>query len=210
MYQTGEFYHVYNRGIEKRKVFMDDKDYYRFLESLREFNCEKPVGSLRFMKQMRQDNLIKEGDHGEKIVRIIAYCLNPNHYHLLLKQLVDGGISEFLKRMGGYTKYINEKYDRSGVLFQGKSKKKQIKSSYLLSHMSAYINGNPEIHGYAKAEHWPWSSCRHYLGHEKSDICSIHEIMKDFNGLSEYKRHLSQVIKESGQIKKEIKTFLLE
>ena len=135
----GEHYHVYNRGVDKRKIFSDKSDLIRFFQSMREFNTENPIGSLyenQFVKK-------KLGDSSSKLVQFVAYCLNPNHYHFILTPLVDKGIEKFMQRLGtGYTMYFNEKDKRSGSLFQGKFKSKHIHSNEYLLRVSAYVNLN--------------------------------------------------------------------
>lgn len=91
--ENGEIYHIYNRGVEKRDIFSDPYDVARFLESMSEFNTREPIGSLyqhSFRKQTNQ--LSGETAKSEKLVEIIAYCLNPNHFHFILKQVSDWGL----------------------------------------------------------------------------------------------------------------------
>jgi len=102
VFAKDEFYHAYNRGVEKRDVFLDDYDYLRFLKSIREFNQEDPVGSIYLRDLNKKRNLaVGPLKNENSLVDVVAYCLNPNHFHLILKQVRDGGISEFMKRLGG-------------------------------------------------------------------------------------------------------------
>ena len=209
MFQIGGYYHVYNRGVDKRDVFLDRYDYERFILCLKEFNYEQGVYSL-FLKGY-QDNQFYDFERGENLVDVVAYCLNPNHYHLLLKQNIDNGISEFMKRIGvGYTNYFNSRYQRSGSLFQGKFKRKPVESTFYLSHVSAYINGNAEIHGVEKYNKWPWSSCQYFLDKKYLGIDKINNIIKEFENVEEYEKYMQQVIKDSMNVKKEIKRLYLE
>ena len=115
VFTNDEFYHIFNRGVEKRTIFIDKGDFERFIESMDVFNSVLPVGSL-YEHAFTKNKL--GGRTPKSLVNIICYCLNPNHYHLILKQLVDGGISEFMKRVaGGYTNYFNIRYKRNGVLY---------------------------------------------------------------------------------------------
>ncbi|KKR20019.1 MAG: hypothetical protein UT50_C0023G0001 [Candidatus Moranbacteria bacterium GW2011_GWA2_39_41] len=117
----GEYYHVFNRGVEKRDIFLDKYDYSRFLKSIKEFNQIEPVISL-YIKSKTNSVGVKPLQN-DALVEIVAYNLLPNHFHFILKQLRDGGVSEFMKRMGGgYTGYFNHRYRRSGSLFQGRFK----------------------------------------------------------------------------------------
>jgi REP element-mobilizing transposase RayT len=113
---SGEYYHIYNRGVDKRDVFINKKDVERFVESICKFNQSEVIGSIA---NSRKTQIGLKALSGEPLVSIVAYCLNPNHFHFVLKQLVDGGISKFMQKLqGGYTYYFNVKNSRSGSLFQ--------------------------------------------------------------------------------------------
>src|SRR3989344_9254089 len=134
---NGNFYHIYNRGVDRRNVFLDSKDFDRFLQSMEVFNTVEPLGGFyirALLERGFQKHLPRRPTSRGKLVRVICYCLNPNHFHLILEQLVGGGISEFMKRLGGYTKYVNNKYKRSGALFQGKRSEEH--TSELQSHVN--------------------------------------------------------------------------
>jgi len=141
------FYHVYNRGADKRRIFQEQGDYQRFIHDLFEFNDESVAINI-----LRRFNPKTEGSPTSYQIRkprkllvdIVSFCLMPNHYHLLLKQRKDHGISKFIQKLGtGYTHYFNQKYERSGVLFQGKFKAIHITSDEYLTHLSRYIHLNP-------------------------------------------------------------------
>lgn len=146
-FAIGEFYHVFNRGTDKRDIFLDSSDLVRFVESIKFFNSIIPVGSIRNLKDsFSQTSDVWERSKLAELVNIVCFCLNPNHYHLLLSQKIENGVSEFIKRLsGGYTKFFNEKYERNGVLFQGKYKAIHISSNDYLLHLSSYINLNNRI-----------------------------------------------------------------
>lgn len=144
IFENGQFYHVYNRGVDKRQIFMESRESLRFLDCVREFNTVKPIDSLYVHSFRSPDQRV---GYDKKLVRVIAYCLNPNHFHLLLQQVAKGGVSEFMKRLGGgYTNFFNEKHNRSGALLQGRYKVKHIKSSDYMLHVSAYVNLNDKVH----------------------------------------------------------------
>jgi putative transposase len=179
---TNEFYHIYNRGVEKRNVFLCEADYFRFIESIKEFNSENPIYSLYLHNELRKRGVLDVG-RLKKLVNVICYCLNPNHFHLILKQEIDNGISEFMKRLGGgYTKYINHKYERSGFLFQGKFKSIHIDSNEYLLYLSAYVNENHFIHGLGKSDEWKFSSYTDYIGKTNWGICKKNIILDQFDG----------------------------
>ncbi|MFH1822871.1 MAG: hypothetical protein ABH830_04170, partial [Patescibacteria group bacterium] len=121
------------------------------------------------------------------------------------------GIEKFIHKLAiGYTKYFNYKHKRTGSLFEGTYKAIQIKTDNYLLYLSGYINGNSEIHKIAKAENWPWSSYKDFLGMRNGTLCSKNVILKDFKNINEYRDYAKIVIKESRQRKENIKKYLLE
>lgn len=205
--RNGEYYHIYNRGVEKRDIFGDDFDYIRFMKSLEEFNRADPIGSI--FEQVIRDKKDPFGHEVSKLVEIIVYCLNPNHYHLILKQVEDRGIEKFMHKVGmGYAKYFNHKYKRSGVLFQGVFKSIHIDSNEYLLYLSAYVNKNNFIHGYSKSD-WTYSSLLDYLGKRNGKLCGKEIILGQFKNIEEYKEFMevnSVHLKE----KKDMEKYLLE
>ncbi|MBU1956357.1 transposase, partial [Patescibacteria group bacterium] len=148
------------------------------------------------------------------LVEFVCYCLNSNHYHFVLKQLVDGGISEFMKRMGGYTSYFNEKYKRSGVLFQGIFKSKHIESNEYLLHISAYVNLNNEVHqlGGETPKLMNKSSWGEYINNKQDkqdDFCEKDIILEQFKNTLEYKKFAESSLKDIRE-NKEMMRLLLE
>jgi REP element-mobilizing transposase RayT len=207
---TNEYYHVYNRGFEKRNIFLCDNDYLRFIESIKEFNNVKPIYSLYLHNQLKKRGVLDVG-RLKKLVSVICYCLNPNHFHFILKQEAENGISEFMKRLGGgYAKYFNHKYKRSGFLFQGKFKSIHIDSNSYLLYLSAYINENHFIHGLGKSEEWNFSSYSDYVGKTNCGICKTNIILEQFN--NDFKRY-EEFSKENAihlKNRKEDEKYLLE
>ena len=142
-----EHYHIYNRGVDKRKFIMDEEDLERFLESMAEFNTTFPIGSIYENSFAKKSRNVQLGSRASKLVNFVCYCINPNHYHFILEQLGENSISKFMHRLGtGYTNYFNKKYERSGTLFQGAFKAIHIDSNEYLLHLSAYINLNRRVH----------------------------------------------------------------
>jgi putative transposase len=137
---NGEYYHIYNRGVEKRNIFLDEADYFRLVLGMREFNDINPPCKLCRVQEKRG---IKSEQDREPIVKFICYSLMPNHYHFLVQQVEDGGISKFMQKLGtGYTMYFNKRYKRNGVLFQGTFKIKHVPDDEYLLHLSRYIHLN--------------------------------------------------------------------
>lgn len=139
IFSEGEFYHIYNRGVEKRIIFMDDHDRARFLRLLYLCNGTKPV-----VYRSTQNLPLGEIDVGEKIVAIGAYCFMPNHFHLLVKEITEGGIVKFMsKLLTSYSMYFNKRHNRSGALFGGEFKSTYIDTDEYMKYMYSYIHLNP-------------------------------------------------------------------
>ena len=209
VFTNGEFYHVFNRGVEKRTIFLDRNDFERFLESVDIFNSVLPIGSL-YEYAFAKNRL--GGRTPKLLVNIICYCLNPNHYHLILEQLVDGGVSEFIKRVsGGYTNYFNIRHKRSGVLFQGKFKSVHIQTNEDLFHASSYVNLNNHVHQLQRAR--VFSSWGEYGSQRESSLCKRDIILDQFKNFSEYKKFAEsslQDIIEKKESARELDSLLLE
>ncbi|MDF1497944.1 MAG: transposase [Patescibacteria group bacterium] len=220
-FANDEYYHIYNRGVDKRDVFCDEKDYARFLTEIKEFNTIEAFGGL-YTKYLRNRN--KKIDNGDSVssvetesplsilalVEIICYCFNPNHYHFILKQLVEGGISKFMHKIGvGYSMYFNQKYDRSGALFQGKFKAKHIDTNEYLLWLSGYVNGNVEIHKMSKVRNYNWCSYPDYLGLRCGTLCNKEIILSQFKNLEEYENYVNIVIDESEK-RKDLEKYFIE
>ncbi len=215
---NGGYYHVFNRGVDKRAVFMEQRDLERFFQSMDEFNTIEPIGSI-YENSFYKDKLKKFGNlvsKEGKLVDFVCYCLNPNHYHFFLKQLVDRGIEKFMHRVGiGYTKYFNQKYKRSGSLFQGVFKAVNVDSNEYLLHLSVYINLNYKVHKFDSfgnlVSKLTKSSWDEYIknGNSKNSFCEKNIILDQFENALEYRKFAEDSlggIKE----KKEIERFLLE
>ncbi|MDO8593797.1 MAG: hypothetical protein Q7R59_02785 [bacterium] len=205
----GEHYHIYNRGVDKRVVFADRYDIHRFFQSMVEFNTIDPIGSLY------ENSFLQLGGEtpklSERLVNIIAYCLNPNHFHLILEQLIEGGIGEFMKRLGGgYTGYFNQKHDRSGSLFQGVFKDAHIDSNEYLLHASAYVNLNDRVHqtgGETSKLVKSLSSWEEYMDKEIKGICEKEIILGQFKSIGEYKKFALSSLESIINRKVELKDF---
>ncbi len=151
VFANDEYYHIFNRGVDKRTVFEDDDDRYRFLHGLYEFNDKNVTApfiqrigkqlAVATYKTLRQKLSEEKNAKREKLVEILCFCFMPNHFHLILKQLQEGGISKFMQKLGtGYTNYFNLKNERKGCLFQGVFKSVYIKDDTQIMHLSRYIH----------------------------------------------------------------------
>ena len=140
-FAPGEFYHIYNRGTEKRNIFTSNSDRNRFLALLYLANQGDPA-DLKLQGSTLLE--ISVGRTSSPLVEIAAYCLMPNHFHLLIRELEDGGISKFMQKITtGYTMYFNKKNGRSGSLFQGRFKATHVADDRYLRYLISYIHLNP-------------------------------------------------------------------
>ena len=180
-----EYYHVYNRGNNKREVFKDGFDLDRFLLSIQYFNNLELTGSIYLQSFNQNQNQLSS--LVTKLVDVIGYCLNPNHFHLILSQREENGISKFMHRLGtGYTRFFNEKYKSSGSLFQGTYKAKHVNSNEYLLHLSAYVNLNQDAHDILTKD-LSRSSWAEYLSN-KNGLCNKEIILSQFTNFNKYKK----------------------
>jgi len=213
-FENGEYYHIYNRGVEKRDIFLCRGDYERFLKSMQEFNNsllheQRIYFKNRYSHSEGKSEFNSEASelNSEKLVEIICYCLNSNHFHLILKQLIERGIEKFMQKIGtGYTNYFNLKYKRVGSLFQGRYKAKHIDEDENLLWLSAYVNCNAQIHGLCKdAKEYPWSSYKEFFSKSKKGICDKEIVTSQFKNIEDYRRFMNEVlpiIKENKKLEK--------
>lgn len=197
---VGEYYHLYNRGTDKREIFLDQSDLERFKKSLIEFNTLKPIGSLY---ELQFHKLSTPSTKSNKLVSIVAYCLNPNHFHLLITPLAENGIEKFMQKIAGFTRYFNEKYKRNGVLFQGKFKSKHINTNEYLLHVSAYINMNNRDKLGAPSTKFSESSLEEFTENIKG-ICDKEIILEQFKNSKEYKKFVLESWEYSQQLKNDL------
>lgn len=167
------------------QIFNNFYDYNRFFKTFLYYLIEGPKPKFSVFAPT-STNL----DTNKKIVEIICYCLMPNHFHFLLKQVREGGITEFISKISNsYTKYYNIKNNRVGPLLQGDFKAVHVESDEQLIHLSRYIHLNPLV-GYVTKdlEIYRWSSYREYIGLDNSEICAKDIILGQFKSLDDYKQ----------------------
>ena len=180
------YYHIYNRGVEKRLTFLDSRDFTRFLRMLNYYQYSGPKPSF---SKITNDQL-KKLQAKEKIIEIICYCLMPNHFHLLIKQLKDSGISNFIRLISnGYTRYFNIRRTRVGPLFQGAYKAVLIETDEQLVHTSRYIHLNPYVSLLVKdLKTYQWSSYPDFIGIRNGKLVNKNEILSFFKDPTEYEK----------------------
>mgnify|MGYP001613735065 CR=1 FL=1 len=140
-FEIDGYYHIYNRGVDKREIFLTNDDYQRFICTLYSANATEPIHLSDLPKWSRQ---VWERDRGETIVDIGAYCLMPNHFHLLIREKNAGGITAFMQKLlTSYSLYFNLKHKRTGKLFEGPFKATEVDTDPYLQYLYAYIHLNP-------------------------------------------------------------------
>jgi len=209
-FTTNEYYHIYNRGVDKRRVFMSQWDVDRFIKSMRFFNSLLPIGSLHEKEFITEPG----AKPPRELVEIVAFCLNPNHFHMILKQISDNGIPEFMRRLsGGYTWHFNNRTERNGSLFQGRYKSKYIHDNDYLLRLSAYVNLNDRVHSLGgSTAKWVRSSWNEYIKNEP-DICETSIVLDQFKNTKEYEAFALEALPQILERKasdKELAKLLME
>lgn len=187
---TGEYYHVFNRGVAKSIVFFNKRCYQRFLQTFLYYQqADKKPRYSHLHSYSYKDFPFINNINKRKLVDIVCYCLMPNHFHFLLRQNLEGGISEFVsKTINSYTRFINVKFDRVGPLFQGMFKAIHIDCDEYLIHLSRYIHLNPINNFLIKDINlYEWSSYREYVNNQIF-YCEKKIILDQFNTEDSYEK----------------------
>jgi len=191
---TGQYYHLFNRGVSGAPIFKNNSDYLHFLKSIKYYQYQNPPVRLStFIHYSNEDQkkIFQEMEESDnKNVDIICYSLIPNHYHLLVLQTEESGITLFCKKFtDSYSRYYNTKHNRQGPLFQGVFKSVRIETTEQLLHVSRYIHLNPLVSFLVKQKdfiNFPWSSLKEYLRQE-SDFIKPSLILDNFSSIEKYK-----------------------
>ncbi|MGB2762049.1 MAG: transposase [Minisyncoccales bacterium] len=216
---NGEIYHIVIRAVEGMKLFRDERDYFRSLHNLFEFNDKNPtIWSYRqhYENSSRSGRIKKER---KMLVEILTFCLMPNHVHLLIKQVRGQGISKFMRKIGaGYGMYYNKKYERKGHVFDGRFRAVIVKNDEQLKTLFVYIHTNPvaiiapkwkeegiktkNIEDVIKfLENYKWSSYPDYLGKKNYPLLTNRELLSNLMGSIDNSRHF---VKEWISLKKQM------
>lgn len=204
---NGCFYHIYNRGVEKRQIFIDDADYQRFVSYLNDFNTSSRMVNMWHKRKAYRGCTSIRSDMAEKLIDIICFILIPNHFHFIIRQLVDNGISKFMQKIEtGYAMYFNKRYERTGRLFEGHFKPKLIGTDEYMMCLSAYIHLNCLDlieHGWKKEgikdwnrtnkflESYKWSSYLDYIDkYNFPNVINKGPVMEYFKTPEGYKKYV--------------------
>lgn len=218
-YENG-YYHIYNRGVEKRNIFQDQQDYGVFLSYLKEYLLPKDEKKLqtrlaeeslswieksKILRSLKLNNFFNE-------VNLLAYCLMPNHFHFFVKQKSAGSIDKFMNSLcTRYTMYFNKRHGRVGPLYQGVYKAVSISSEPQLLHLSRYIHRQSLVSksqkGVAFLKQDQPSSYPEYLGKRKTEWIYTEEVLSYFNAdnsILSYESFVNQGDEDSGILKKTV------
>jgi putative transposase len=215
---TGEIYHVFNRGVNHQPIFIDKRDYPRGLDVLSFYRFAKPSLRFSFYNRLTIDDKVKFWKelekNNQKIVTLFCFCFMPNHFHFLLRQEKENGVSKFLANFqNSYTKYINTRHARTGHLLQGQFKAVRIETDSQFLHTSRYIHLNPYTSYLVKStdelKMYPWSSLPQYIDNNEKGICSIEYILSNFPSKEKYLQFVLDQ-KDYQRRLKEIEHLLLE
>jgi len=188
LHAPNEYLHIFDRGIQKQPVFEIEADYLRFLFLILTFQGEAVIKNIsREIKRSVQSRTLHIDTGLEKeilknrMVELVAFCLVPNHFHLMVRELVDDGVSKYMQRvLTAYVKYFNLRHNKSGYLFQGKYKSVLIADDRQLMHTSAYIHKHPAEIGWRKREdQYPWSSYQDCIGKNRFGDLLVTEIITE-------------------------------
>lgn len=224
-----ELFHLLNRGVDKRQIFLDNQDRARFVHDLYEFNDKPSAANTK--RRMPPDSpeaimidFVSRTSERKRIVDIHGWCIMGNHYHLLLSEIEEGGITTFIRKLNiGYAKYFNERYKRVGTLFQGRTKKIHVNSDAYFLHILHYIHLNP-LDFVKGAESWRtlkiksakdalrhleeyrWSSYLDYCGRKNFPSVLTKDLFKDV--FRNYEQTITSYMKDIELAS--VKPFLLE
>ena len=192
---SGEYYHVFSRGSNRRPIFESKRDYRRALSLFEYYMVDEPL--LKYSKWLVLSNKEREEKREEMksmdtLVECLSYCFMPNHWHFLLKQIADGGISKFMGNFqNAYTRYFNTRHDRVGPLFQGRFKSVRIEDERQLLQVSRYIHLNPYssyvVKNVDELLKYYWSSLSEYTGSSDKMICQKDLVLSYFSDIKSYK-----------------------
>ncbi len=217
-FAVGDFIHIFNRGVDKRNIFMNDYDRWRFLLGLFAFNDENSTFNALWQTNRIYGkttfNTVKKflkNKERNLLVNILAYCLMPNHFHLILEEIKPGGVSKFMQKFTtGYSMYFNKKYERKGALFEGVFKSVVSESQEQLEYLLFYVNIiNPAqilepnlkesgLIDFNKAlnftNKYDWCTNKEYLKERESVIINKGVLGEIFDDVEKYKEYSKMIL----------------
>jgi len=201
----GEIYHIFSKSIAGFEIFRKGSEYERMKSLLKYYKLEKPPLKFSIFMEIKnkKDFFQKHLTAKRSLVDIIAYCFMPTHFHLILKQLNENGISVFMSNiLNSYTRYFNVKTKRKGPLWESRFQRILVETDEQLLHLSRYIHLNP-VTAYlvGKPQDWKFSSYKEFLQEDKEKICNYSEVLeirpqnyKEFvNTQIDYQRKLAEI-----------------
>ena len=210
-FSLSEYYHIYNRGVDKRPIFLDEADRERFVTLLYSANSDTSIYLSDY-----QGRALSKIPRGKQVVAIGGWCLMPNHFHILIKEVVENGISMFMQKLlTGYSMYFNKKYYRRGTLFESRFKAKHLNTDEYLKYQYTYIHLNPigiidkgwkkkEIVDKDKArkflKEYKYSSYKDYVGEEREEgaILNKEEFPEYFSTSTDFEAMIEEWVNFSG------------
>ncbi len=204
IFSKDRYYHIFNRGNNKQDIFFEPADYEFFLYRLKEnlFGLSKHVNRGEYKRKVLPPGSFV----------LIAYCLMPNHFHMLIKQNASIPVSKLISKLcTSYSMYVNKKYERVGGLFQDQFKSINIDSDKYALWLSAYIHNNPKLAGLVQdLTEYTWSSHLDYIGRRKGELCDQKLIMDFFKGNRKEYENFVIASTEEIKIRKDLQRMILE
>ena len=193
MLATGHIYHIFNRGVNKGNIFFEEGDYKRFIRVAVHYLTSKRTFSHSGLIKTGSDTGSPKSDpvsEIEKKVQVLAYCLMPNHFHFLIKQIAHKGITWYMQHLGNsYSHYVHTKHKRVGPLFEGRFKNVLVQSDEQFIHVSRYIHLNPLVSGLVSGlDDYNWSSYLRYVNDIEDSLCDPEPVLALFKSKEDYKQ----------------------
>jgi len=177
-YTADTFYHIYNRGVNKRAIFLDDEDRAVFISLLKRY--------LGTEVEKKHNRMPLPNYHGE--IDLAVFCLMRNHFHLLVYQRDATAMTNFMKSLSvAYSMYFNQRYERVGPLFQQRYRAVDIQNDGQFLHISRYIHMNPKEY-----KTYQWSSLAYYMGKKKADWLRPEQVRQHFSSTADYLHFLEE------------------
>lgn len=211
-----QIYHVFNRGIDHRPTFTDKKEFERAMITLSYYQFSNPMKLSKLLQlpsENREKVLSELESKNDQLIEIVCFCLMPNHFHFLIKQLKENGIAKFLSNFqNSYTRYFNTRNKRTGPLFLDQFKAVLVETDEQLVHVSRYIHLNPltsfVVKNFEDLKDYPWSSFGEYLFKNYNMVCSKESVLNFFRK-NDYEAFAQDQVKYQQELHR-IKHLILE